>query len=405
VMTSKKRKFGTIHYDDRVIFRGSRVGVIAERNENGISISSLSLLCKKRERIIFNGPDNLKKLNDFVDSVSNDREPEFTTKFGDKQLSVIPDNDKFKMTIITSPDQSETFSFRKSDLKEFNKFLNYVDGFITDLLRHDYEFCIWDATRKYISEMLRFRISDVIETIITELGCDVFGVWEYPGVLPLSADSTPNDIRQFKKARSKTMLTDIFKIDTTKRYNVGIFSIDGGGDHYLTFVLDTQEKTAWLFDSLRKNAMDRDGIITFVRTLFPGYSISGLNISSGCGKFEPLFSDTFLIDEEYVDQNIFCHTWSLWFIYQVVRGVKDGWSISTIISYINKACKTPRENLIRIKKFAAWLTKNILEVQLPPEFGYIYNPSHIIETGEASCEYEVVELNRDVEYVIPTVIS
>jgi len=285
--------------------------------------------------------------------------------------------------------------FGQADVVAFKAFLELLQDFLDDFLKDDKKYKILTATHSYISEIANpdpekgFDISTVIETMLYVLKMeDDIAVFAYPGGIPLWEETTKSEIKGFKS--NGKLLSTVFKPVTKSRYNIGIFSVYGGGDHYLVFILDNKEKSAWLFDSLSTDAkMAKSGFSTLIETFYPKYSINGVSICSGCGKFEPLTRDLPL--REYIDQNIFCHTWSLWFIYQIVSGLKRSRSIQNTITAINNSCKTPRENLMTIKHFALWLSENVLEVALPSDFQYIINPDHIIQSGSARDTYELLQ--------------
>lgn len=306
------------------------------------------------------------------------------------QFSVKPKEKGYRLTL------GEVFiEFKQEDMAAFKAFLELLKEFLDDYLKDDKNYKILTATHSYISEIANpdpnegFDIATVIETMLYVLKMeDDIKVFAYPGGIPLSEKSTKSQIQEFKSNGKK--LSVLFKPSSKVRYNIGIFSVYGEGDHYLVFILDNKEKSAWLFDSLSTDAkMAKSGFSTLISTFYPKYSIHGVSICSGCGKFEPLFSD--LPQREYVDQNIFCHTWSLWFIYQIVSGLKIKRSISNTITAINNSCKTPRENLMTIKHFAFWLSQNVLEISLPSDFQYIINPDHIIQSGTARDTYELLQ--------------
>lgn len=304
------------------------------------------------------------------------------TSFGDFLLE--PNGEYIRLCI-----RRRCFNFKQEDNAEFLKFLNILKHWVEDSLKNVPRFKILNATHKYIKEMQEFDIGIIAETMVQVLKLsDKFTVLPYPGIINLSY--LTEDARDIKV--KNTTLDKYWKKKGNKRYTAGILAIDITGDHYLAFVLDNKMKTAYLFDSLSTNAVTaKTGFTRLIKDIFPGYKIEGIDICSGCGKFEPLWSDPFLQKDEYVDQNIFCHTWSLWFIYQILLGVQNGIEdIGVTVKAINNACGTPRENLLRIKNFAAWLSKNILEVELPTEFSQVYNPPYIIESGAARDKYEFI---------------
>lgn len=273
-----------------------------------------------------------------------------------------------------------TLTFYQSHVPAFQQFIQKVQEEIEIMLRRNRRFKIWSATNSYISQIMDYDLSKVIETMLYVLDWekDVV-VFPWPGELPLRSNSTSEKINTWSIDR--VPLSKLFAVNHTARYNIGIFSVCDGGPHYLVFVLDNVEKIAWLFDSLETDAVGaQSGFSKMMETLYPNYTIKGVCITSGCLKFEPLYNDQNLPGYhpgDYIDQNIFCHSWSLWFVYQIIIGLKSGFTIAQVVGQINNSCGTPRENLMRIKDFVIWLCEQVLEYKLEASFYIIYNPPHL----------------------------
>jgi len=97
---------------------------------------------------------------------------------------------------------------------------------------------------------------------------------------------------------------------------------------------------------------------------FPKHQIVGINNCDGC--FQN-FSD----DNPYQKQNIFCHTWCVWWIHNVFFHISKGYSISDALHIISSICSTPLQNLILIKQFAKALSLDYLDYETLPYFDYV----------------------------------
>jgi hypothetical protein len=227
--------------------------------------------------------------------------------------------------------------------------------------------------------MQEYKISAIAETMITVLDDEdktlssQFSVFPFPGIID---DLSPMTLKK------------TFKPQLNKRYNVGIYAIKEGGDHYLAFILDNKKKELWPFDSLETFSLDR--MERFYNMLYPDYNMETTKICSGCKKYEPLRSDN-ISSEDYVDQNIFCHTWSLWFIYQMLQGIKSGKTMEQLFDLLDNSCGSPRENLLTIKSFALWLSANVLDNLQIPHFNKIYQTvEQLVETDTGLDIYELI---------------
>lgn len=326
-------------------------------------------------------PERLPNLYSAIEEIVGYPDPEYNFPIGGIQCLKISHEGSKKFSI--SVYNSKIF-FNLLDVPEFFKFFLTVQRFIHPLIKNDTRFLIWDANHKFINQLQRFDMTTIIETMIQiERLQKLFYVFPYPGLVNL---------------KDSTKFAQLFKINNKIRYNIGIFSIFDEGSHYLTFVVDTILKDVWLFDSLSTDAVYSSyGFGEMMKTVFPNYKIYGQCILSGqIKKFEPICEDI----KDYTDQNIYCHTWSLWFLFQIIQGIKLNNTLNEIVSLINISCSTPRENLIRIKNFSYWLAKNILEVKLSPWFEYICNPDHIVDEGQAKEIYEKLDFLN----VLPEVV-
>lgn len=274
----------------------------------------------------------------------------------------------------------EKLTFSKDDSPEFDKFIDAIFKY-SQYINSNPKFQILNATHTYITEMQEYKISAIAETMITVLDDEdktlssQFAVFPFPGII----DDIP-----------KTTLKKMFTPKLNKRFNIGIFAIKEGGDHYLAFILDNALKELWPFDSLETYSLDRSE--NLYNYLYPDYDKATTKICSGCKKYEPLRSDN-ISSEDYVDQNIFCHTWSLWFIYQILQGVKESKTMGQLFTLLDNSCGTPRENLLTIKSFALWLSANVLDNLQIPHFNKIYQT--VEQLAETDTGLDIYELIND----------
>ena len=274
----------------------------------------------------------------------------------------------------------EKLTFSKDDSPEFDKFIDAIFKY-SQYINSNPKFQILNATHTYITEMQEYKISAIAETMITVLDDEdktlssQFAVFPFPGII----DDIP-----------KTTLKKMFTPKLNKRFNIGIFAIKEGGDHYLAFILDNALKELWPFDSLETYSLDRSE--NLYNYLYPDYDKATTKICSGCKKYEPLRSDN-ISSEDYVDQNIFCHTWSLWFIYQILQGIKESKTMEQLFTLLDNSCGTPRENLLTIKSFALWLSANVLDNLQIPHFNKIYQT--VEQLAETDTGLDIYELIND----------
>ena len=274
----------------------------------------------------------------------------------------------------------EKLTFSKDDSPEFDKFIDAIFKY-SQYINSNPKFQILNATHTYITEMQEYKISAIAETMITVLDDEdktlssQFAVFPFPGII----DDIP-----------PTTLKKMFTPQLNKRFNIGIFAIKEGGDHYLAFILDNALKELWPFDSLETYSLDRTE--NLYNYLYPDYDKATTKICSGCKKYEPLRSDN-ISSEDYVDQNIFCHTWSLWFIYQILQGIKESKTMEQLFTLLDNSCGTPRENLLTIKSFALWLSANVLDNLQIPHFNKIYQT--VEQLAETDTGLDIYELIND----------
>lgn len=115
-------------------------------------------------------------------------------------------------------------------------------------------------------------------------------------------------------------------------------------DHYVSFIYEKNTKTLNYFDSsITKGYAKTETYKILIHTFNPKRIIvnsSTFETQSGVSESE----------YNYIAQNIFCHTWSLWFIYNFVVKNKSMAQIDQMCSK-SKCDDYDKYNLIKIKKF------------------------------------------------------
>jgi len=117
---------------------------------------------------------------------------------------------------------------------------------------------------------------------------------------------------------------------------------DPCGDHYISYVFDG--KHLYYFDSaIDKNWRNTETAQIVINTFNPTRIIPNKRtFETAGGLSESPYT--------YIAQNIFCHTWSLWFLYQFIIKRRSMPQIDSLASRGRGDTKN-KKNLIRIKKF------------------------------------------------------
>jgi hypothetical protein len=162
-----------------------------------------------------------------------------------------------------------------------------------------------------------------------------------------------------------------------KKTVLGVLSIDlplalgdskykcGGTQHYVAFAFDTRIHRLYIFDSASKDPhADQSEVLFIMRFAFEALSkmpvaVEGLaynNIlqpGAGDRREENEFS--------YNNQNVFCHTWSMWFAV-VFMNFYDSKRREDALAFIRSLShRNQLLNLAMIKRFAGWLTVSLKE--------------------------------------------
>ena len=115
-------------------------------------------------------------------------------------------------------------------------------------------------------------------------------------------------------------------------------------DHYVSFIYEKNTKTLNYFDSsITKGYTKMETYKILIHTFNPKRII----VNSSTFETQGGVSET---EYNYIAQNIFCHTWSLWFIYHFVVNKKSMAQIDQMCSK-SKDSNYDKYNLIKIKKF------------------------------------------------------
>ena len=245
---------------------------------------------------------------------------------------------------------------------------------------------IYLATQNYADTINEYDLGEIVKQFANKYYSGQVYVFKYIGWLPFGINTTPDKIEKMKLWEKPTYFKTAVKPRTKFRYNIGMLSVSHGYKdkmtvayarknlifHYLGFVLDNKKKEVWLLDSLSSNPVleDDTGFVTVIKTIYPKYTIRGINVCSGCGQYEPYQ------DFELEEQNIFCHTWTLYFLYMIIKGIYMGLEVSTVVEYLNNHCMSPSQNLMFIKSFAKYIYSDFLaeDTPLDEHFSYIFLP-------------------------------
>ena len=163
------------------------------------------------------------------------------------------------------------------------------------------------------------------------------------------------DIEINKTSNIKKYLVPVYKTqisNTESKYLCGMIGVPipnhedeyANQDHYVSFIYEKKTKTLNYFDSsITKGYTKTETYKILIHTFNPKRII----VNSSTFEAQGGVSDS---EYNYIAQNIFCHTWSLWFIYNFVTKNKS-------IAQIDQMCSKSKHddcdkyNLIKIKIF------------------------------------------------------
>jgi hypothetical protein len=117
---------------------------------------------------------------------------------------------------------------------------------------------------------------------------------------------------------------------------------DAEQDHYVSYIYDNKTNILYYFDSaIDEYYKESETYKILIYTFKPDKVIRNKKTFETAGGV----SDS---PYTYIAQNIFCHSWSMWFLYQMIVENKTVTQLNNLKSTKNKSDK---DNLIRIKKF------------------------------------------------------
>lgn len=239
---------------------------------------------------------------------------------------------------------------------------------------------IEEATDHYVTELQQYDIKLIVEAIAESYQVhDQVHVFEYPLPLKFTQHTSPEDILNHYDhlVNSKGEVTglqktirEIYKPNLQKRFNIGIASFDmaAGIDHYMAFVLDNSKKRIYVWDSIESDMNKVTEFTHMLSVLYPTYDLKGAMSCKHC--YQP--GGGAGQRGSYTAQNIFCHTWSLWFVDQVIEVISQGHSLDVLMDTLKSQCKTPKENLILIKRFAKYIGDTFFGTDDQP---YVFDPN------------------------------
>ena len=276
---------------------------------------------------------------------------------------------------------------------------------------------IKDQTEAYAETFIKqVDLALIVKNFVKYHGLNNVYVFDYLGWLPFGKRTSLRKIRSMKLWNKNVLLSSAGRPNTSYRYNIGILNISYGyrdgmsldsindldedGNigpnalipHYLGYILDNETMEIWLLDSITPDTLNQNdtGFVSFAKAIYPDYVRRGMQICSGCGNYEPL------TDHDMQEQNIFCHTWTMYFIFMILKGIRLGYSIEDSVDNLNQTCDTPRANLIKVKQFAYYMVKNFASnFPLHKDFLNIYIPSD--QSGLGVVEH-IIKLQSSPEF-------
>lgn len=172
----------------------------------------------------------------------------------------------------------------------------------------------------------------------------------------------------FAKSKKKRMFLGVLSVDIPQHYK----NKDGearyrpsGTQHYVSYAYETSTRKLFLFDSASKNpTSDKSEVYYILKFAFEELEGGGVPVEIVGMRFpyilQPGAGDQQHENERsYNNQNVFCHTWSLWFgtLVAMFFDGKKGFEGSGLVEFFtNCAHRDNLLNLAMIKRFAFWLS-------------------------------------------------
>jgi len=170
------------------------------------------------------------------------------------------------------------------------------------------------------------------------------------------------------KRSKKTQFIGIISIDIPNAFETPRGSTKykcSGTQHYVAYMFDTRINKLFIFDSASKHPLgDHSEIMYILKFVFEkllgtnDFAIEGMRYRD---TLQPGAGDRKEESEQsYNNQNVFCHTWSLWFSL-VMMNFYETQNESTLKFLRSLSHRNPLLNLAMIKRFAGWLVHTFLD--------------------------------------------
>lgn len=168
------------------------------------------------------------------------------------------------------------------------------------------------------------------------------------------------------KTKNKQLCLGVLSVDIPTYYKTKgnkIYYIPSGTQHYVSFAYEFMSRKLFLFDSASKDPMNDKTEVYFILK-FAFEELEGTAVEVIGMKFphilQPGAGDQQTENERsYNNQNVFCHTWSLWFGTMVAMffDAKKGFVSTGLMNHFaDCAHRDGMLNLAMIKRFAFWLS-------------------------------------------------
>ena len=209
-------------------------------------------------------------------------------------------------------------------------------------------------------DALRTKCDNIVNYLIKGKHSDIekaFGGWEA-------------SIKNAKKAK-KTVLLGIVSVDIPVIKKTGKYDCSGT-QHYVAFAYDLKINELFLFDSASNDPLpDETELSLMLKYTFESLTGGDVKIISMRYRnvLQPGAGDKKEEDERsYNNQNVFCHTWSLWFCLVFISFYNTPLHDEAIKFLKKLSHRNPLLNLAMIKRFAGWVSLFISEEQDKIEF-------------------------------------
>lgn len=242
---------------------------------------------------------------------------------------------------------------------------------------------IINATTEYVTTLQDYNIALLIETFIPPEKLDDVYIFPYPGLKNFSSFLKEFELKSSSREKKQYTKKNLYKIKTLRKwwyyderaknkYLIGIFAIPLEGDsaHYVAVYREPNSNIMYLWDSAHERGQIKQEVYYIVSELFPMFTIKYV-LPDGCNECYQRGAGAGEINS-IESQNIFCHTWCLWFCYRVLNE-KDA------IDKIQSGCKSQEVNLKTIKKFAY---NNIIPM-------ISYSPTSSVERWHTQFQYYI----------------